>query len=396
MKKNILICLLCCFLYGSLYAGVQKMITLPDEYRLVPLAPEETVLGLSPDGKILATCDYGAKSGYIRLYSTDNFKMTAEIKLAEKQMLPFEKKAVWSPDGKYVTFRSVRKSPIELIMFKNSCIYIINVDTGKLIQISDDKYKNAVDLLDSNLYFDPSFTFDGKYVIYHKYTSEGMQIISSRIEYKKEEILISNPTRANTIFAFPLGETKILINQDTISNSEPNKILIFDTKSRNNKLLLEEEIDLDSLSMFEIRDLSLDRRKVLVYSWKKNKKSSGNNIDKLYVLEFYPNGEYSNIITIGQSEDQKILTANLTPDGKSLVFVAREEKAAGKQSQTSQLVVMDLQSGERRILMTDTDDVDIPGSYVQGYSRGTSEGLFLSDSKMLIHCSDGFRLYTLK
>lgn len=181
-------------------------------YRLLSLEQDELILGLSPDATLLVTGLY--YSNTIRVYHVSNFTLMTEIALPESTMFPKEKKAVWSPDGSSIVFRGFQLSPTELKTFKSSCIYAINVLSGKLRLISDEKYKEKFSLNNPHVYFDPSFSSDGKSVIYHKYESNGTLVVSVDIKSRTERLLHLDPSRGNSCFAYPLSDGYLLINKD--------------------------------------------------------------------------------------------------------------------------------------------------------------------------------------
>jgi hypothetical protein len=189
-------------------------------------------------------------------------------------MIPIEKKAVWSPDGRYAAFRSSGVSPSELRYFKSSCMYAVDMSEGKLIQISDDRYKGKISFTDVNLYFDPSFSYDSEYVLYHRYQSTGVSVAAVRIKDKKEESVIFDPDRGNTYYTFPLGGTKILINKDPMDKNLPNELYVTDWRKKGKPLAVKKSAPVEA-SLFQVCDMSADRRKILLRTWWIDKPHSG-------------------------------------------------------------------------------------------------------------------------
>lgn len=364
------------------------------DYTLIPLTEGEAVLGLSPDGSRIAACTYDGGTGRIRMYDTVRFSMTGETELPEKGMIPIEKKAVWSPDGRYAAFRSSGVSPSELRYFKSSCMYAVDMNEGKLIQISDDRYKGKISFTDVNLYFDPSFSYDSEYVLYHRYQSTGVSVAAVRIKDKKEESVIFDPDRGNTYYTFPLGGTKILINKDPMDKNLPNELYVTDWRKKGKPLAVKKSAPVEA-SLFQVCDMSADRRKILLRTWWIDKALDQEASD-FSLIVFADDFAACTIKPVEVPEGQFAVTGNLRPDGKQLILVTRDRAASESRVRTSRIIQVDLATGARAILLEDGSETFIPGGQFLKAGAGLCEGMFVSDTNMLVHCEDGFRLYNIK
>jgi hypothetical protein len=397
MKARRLGALLSCalLLLGFSPVAMAEPSALPAEYRLAPISSAEVPLGLSPDGSMIATFELDSSSGYIRIYRTSDFIRIMETELAEPQMWPTDKKAVWSPDGKYIAFRSLRRVPRELLMLRSSCIFVIDVGTGGIIRVSDERYKDRLDYSNLSLYYDPSFGSDGKSVVYHKYLSGVTQVVSVGIKDGKESRLYSSASKGNYCAAFPLIGDELLVYEDPAAPADLNRILVSDTGDGRSRNLLE-IAEAGAPTMLEVRDLATDRKSALVFRWAIAGADRGYDaIERIYLLKLSgdPGGYSSKPMYVPDARE--ILDASLAPDGSYAVLVAREPPAATGKGGAVRVSKLDLRAGTSTFLLSDAVGGAAPGFYAGRGSRLTN-GLFVSDSNLLVYCEDGFRLYALR
>lgn len=359
-------------------------------YRLLPLPEGEFVLGLSPDSGTIVTGS--SFPDYLRFYRASDFAPTAETLLPDRARLAWGKVARWSPDGKRVALRSGRGSPSELKTLKGSCIFIAEAESGAFIQLSDDRYLEKFSIQDPYLAFDPDFLQGNGEAFYHAWTAKGTRIVSVDPEGGADRILYAYPSRNEGCYAHPLSGSRLLLNISPNANSEPDRLIVFDARDGSSRIALVGEPG-GAPSAFEILDVSAGGTAALVAHTVYDPKRSPNaSMDALRILSFAGGVPSSRLID--SPDGHQILAARLSPDGKGIVMVVREEKPEPGSDRRAFVLRIDLAGGSVKTLLSDSHPFMVPG-FPPASRRQASEGLFLSNGRLLLSCSDGYRLYDL-
>jgi hypothetical protein len=360
-------------------------------YRLLELPEDEVILGISPDSRTILT---GATyPDCLRFYRTEDLSLCAETTLPDNVALPKEKKAVWSRDGKYVALRSCQKSPWELKAFKSFCVFAVEAATGTFIQLCDDRFMEKFSLQKPNIYFDPGFGPGKGKALYHKWTDKGTQVVSVDLKDKQESVLYLDPSRKETLYSYPLFESFVLLNVSPYDLTIPDRILTLDSRDGSVRVALSGDHE-GCKSLFEVVDVAADGKTALV-SYVAMKRYPGGAIDSLHLLTFDEDGSSSDQ-RVDNPEGYQILTARLSPNARTLALVVRETDSAEGAEPAASVLTIDLKEERIETLMSDSDPIMIPGILPVRPGFGTPQGLFLSNSSLILSCSDGFRLYALE
>jgi hypothetical protein len=373
------------------YTGISKT------YTLLPWKDGEVPLGISPDGKTLAVyvyADYADDHQAVKFLNSADLSVKGEIALPDRFYWLRWKKAVWSPDGRYVIFRKTGRFPAELIEFRSSCIFAVDTLTMSIVQLSDEGYRPAPGKtpFDTPIYYDPSFAPDGRSIVYQRLTAAGYEVVRVNIADKSPRVIFRDSDRSSTIDAMLLSERYLLVRRDDYRLDKPRTLSVQDVSTGTVRVIYSLDSSPQNIRILDIHDASEDRRSILVHVWKGSQEVGDMGLSDVIQIRFNPDFTDQEIHSLVAPKDEHIVNGAQTPDGRTVIFgtVLSDGRIL-----KVKYFLLDIQSNSTKLLFTNEGSFVSPGVYANPLTR-FEEGLTLTRDKMLIRFDEGYRIYNLE
>lgn len=368
--------------------------------------------GFSPDGKLFLS--YSDNTIEVLDLETEEveYDIDPQIKLLSRR------KALWSKSGDSFILGDSVYAPIELMLMKseNYICYSLDDDEGDKITFEDVETSY---LKGGVLIYSPSWSADGKGIVYSAIDDKELRIVKADVQSGDAEVLYEARDRCDYTQAVELTDGLLLCEVNGYKAGD-NEIFLYDVK-KDEETELEDVVDAnreDRWAYYEIKDLSEDRKTVLINKYIRLANEAELTLAKCIILKFDQRFKSYTVKTISfgiaadSSEEayaynpELIMnkapnrigySAALSPDGGFII--SREDEivsfSEGKANEAKQqLVLHDLNSDKQHVLY-EADEGEAFG--IASGINGNSEPIFISQNGLMaVWFMDGYRIFALE
>ena len=237
---------------------VYSLIDVPVYGKIIGIAPnaESVIIGDESSRRIESVrLENGNLAG--KMWSTD---------LENIRKYPYGKRAVWSGDGKLLTFRSNRVYPLELSRFRNFCIYAVEAASGKILEVRDDNCAVKPKLPNIKMTYDAAFIPGTELLMYHRYAATGVELNIAGLGGDKSVQFRQVGGDGAFAYAVPLSGTAALVYVEPIRNRDPISLSIFSADGKDREVMRNDRNT--GMIVWEMKGSSTDGRVVLIQEWR--------------------------------------------------------------------------------------------------------------------------------
>jgi|GEM_PF-5279645 len=369
-----------------------------------------TTLGFSPDGELFLPI----ANNTIQVLNLEKEDVENTID-ADKSVLA-GKKALWSKSGDSFILGDSFYTPRELVLMRSENIRRFTLDEDKGKRITREDVETGF-IKGGALIYSPSWSADGKSVIYSVINDEEVRVVKADLESGDTEVLYDTHDRSDCTQAVELTDGLLLCEVNG-NKAGDNEIFLYDVK-KDEETELEDVIDEnrdDRWAIYEIKDLSEDRRAVLInkYISLHNEMRGSMALAKCIILKFDQRfksytvetisfgitadgeveSEYNSELIWDDAPNRLGYSATLSPDG-SFIVTREDEISEGNVTESKrQLVLHNLNTGKQHILY-EADEPEVFG--IGSPLNGNCEPIFINkNGLMAVWFVDGYRIFELK
>ena len=296
-----------------------SLIDLPDSGKIIGLSPNaaSVIIGYESSCRIESIClENGTIAG--KMWSSD---------LDNVRKYPYGKRAVWSQDGKLLTFRSNGVYPLELSRLRNFCIYAIDAASGKIIEVGDDNCSEKPRLPSIKMTYDAALVPGMESLLYHRYAATGVELYIAGLGGGKSVKFRQVGGDGAFAYAVPLSGTAALVYVEPMRNRDPITLTIFSADHVDRDVMRNDRNG--KIIVWEMKASSADGRVILIQERRHEPQTGNMVISALKILRLNNDWSDWNIDSIVKREGLTIMDSALSPDGKKLIYLQRTNAAKG-------------------------------------------------------------------
>jgi hypothetical protein len=391
MKKLAALFLLTLSVAALVSCSISPAAAIPAHYtqieQMAQLPYTKDILGIAPDGSYLVFINDQQIGTYpIDARPSASTQPLAALPVNQGTVLPNRKQAQWSADGKSFLLSDIDATSVELLYFASRNISLFSVAGNHISTktVTDEDTKTSA-LKGGFLVYAPSFSYDGKGVVYSTMSVPGgTNVFKADIQSGQKQTLYHTGDKVS-VRCLELAGNLSFVCENGAQSGGTNSLFFIDS-NKNVTRLQDESLGLGGLnSVYDIKSWSGDRRALLITRWKTGGSSPA--IDAFFILKPGIKPADYQLKPYPMDAGRLCLNAVLSADGNTVITC---ETADG--SKTRDLVLYDVSADTKTTLLSSDT---LFGS--AGALNGNHESIyFTKNGKLLVWFIDGYRLYQMK
>ena len=354
-------------------------------YSLIDVPESGRIIGLAPDAdSIIIGYESTRKIESVRLENGKPASTMWSIDCDKAGKYPYDKRAVWSKDQKFLTFRSNRMYPLELSRFRNFCIYAVEAASGKIREAGDCNCGQKPKLPDVKMTYDAAFIPGTESLLYHRYAVEGVELYTVAPGGGKSVPFRKAGGDGAFVYAVPLSEHAALVYVEPMMNRDPIRLTILSDSNVDHDVMKNDRNG--EKIVWQMKAGSADARTFLIQEFIYKPQPGNMVISALKILRLNSDCTEWKTESIVGKKGMTIMDSSLSPDGKRVLYLQRADDSNGDITAISCYVRED--SSERMVFEEKPDSVD------DWALRWNGEGIiYMSDRAFVMHVGDRYRFY---